>query len=173
MNFLDTEIDEGVNTASVALGPLRIEKLQFFKNGRQQNHLADGMKGHVKVIEKSEARELIGEGPSNPMAVFHGEQPAVKYFKLGKGAEQHNKYSIGAYVAGNKDLVEGTGVKPSIINGPVLEPMQEGAEPNKSYDLLNAQIKEPQPRDHIGVHNARALSVNDSIQGSLVNIESK
>ena len=84
------------------------------------------------MIEKSEARELIGEGPSNPVAVFHGEQPAEKNLNIEKGAEQLNKYSVRDFVAGNKDLVEGVGDKPSLIDAPVLEPMQEGALPNKS-----------------------------------------
>ena len=60
MDFLDIEIDEHVGASSGAAGPLRVEKLKFFENDQAQNHLADGMKGQPKVIEKWENMGGIG-----------------------------------------------------------------------------------------------------------------
>ena len=61
MDFLDKEIDEHVSASSGAAGPLRVGKLRFFGNDdKAQNHLADGMKGHPKVIEKRENMDGIG-----------------------------------------------------------------------------------------------------------------
>ena len=60
MDFLEIEIDEHVGVSSGAAGPLRVEKLKFFGNDQAQNHLADGMKGHLKVIEKRENMNNIG-----------------------------------------------------------------------------------------------------------------
>ena len=71
MDFLDIEIDEHVGASSSAAGPLRVEKLKFFRNDQAQNHLADGMKGRLKVIEKQE--NVDGNGANAPQIDLNQE----------------------------------------------------------------------------------------------------
>ena len=175
MNFQDCEIDEGVIPSSRAAGPLRVEKLQFFRNGRVQHLLANQMQSHLKQIEIKQGNGQGRVAANVPESVLNVNSHVKKDYNQKKESVEVVDVQERGAGAGSDDLGENPGDAANIISAFAdIEPKQGEADVNKSHGMPGAPIPAPEPRDQEAVDNGvLSVPLNHSSWDSLVNINSE